>query len=111
MMPEWGQKSMTNPWIFRTCDFLLFAKGITLKSFFLHDQGYQKSIKSQSKINANSMLEKGMQKTWKELQNGTKMGAKIQNKSIKNEVRKSMRKKDAIMQRPGGSAGGAGRHF
>ena len=40
------------------------------------------------------MLEKGMQKTWTMLQNGAQMGAKIKNKSIKNEVRKSMRKKD-----------------
>ena len=57
------------------------------------------------------MLEKGMQKTWKVLQNGAQMGAKIEKTSIKNEVLKSMRKKDAIMQQPGGSAGGAGRPF
>ena len=54
------------------------------------------------------MLEKGMQKTWKVLQNGTNMGTKIKNKSIKNEVQKSMRKKDAIMQRPGGVGGWGG---
>ena len=39
------------------------------------------------------MFEKGMHKSWKMLQNGAKMGAKIENKSIKNEVQKSMRKK------------------
>ena len=54
------------------------------------------------------MLEKGMQKTWTMFQNGTKMGAKIKNKSIKKEIRKSMRKKDATMQRPGGVGGWGG---
>ena len=39
------------------------------------------------------MLEKGMQKTWKVLQNGAKMGANIEEKTIENEVRKSMQKK------------------
>ena len=57
------------------------------------------------------MLEKGMQKTWKVFQNGAKMGAKIEKKSIKNDARKSMRKRGSIMQRPGGSAGEAGRPF
>ena len=33
-MPKRGPKSMINRWIFRTCDFLIFAKSITLKSFF-----------------------------------------------------------------------------
>ena len=47
------------------------------------------------------MLEKGMQKTWKVLQNGAKMGAKIDEKLVKKEVRKLMRKKGAIVQRPG----------
>ena len=32
------------------------------------------------------MLEKGMQKTWKVLQNGARMGAKIEKKSIKNDL-------------------------
>ena len=54
------------------------------------------------------MLEKEMQKTWTVFQNGVKMGAKIENKSIKNEVRKSMRKKDAMTQRPGGVGGWGG---
>ena len=54
------------------------------------------------------MLEKGMQKTWKVLQNGAQMGAKIEKKSIENEVRKSMRKKDATMQRPGWVGGWGG---
>ena len=39
------------------------------------------------------MLEKGMQKTRKVFQHGGKMGAKIEKKSIENEVRKLMRKK------------------
>ena len=41
------------------------------------------------------MLEKGMQKTRKVFQHGGKMGAKIKKKTIENEVRKSMRKRDA----------------
>ena len=41
------------------------------------------------------MLEKGMQKTWKLLQTGAKMGANMEEKSIENEVRKSMRKRGA----------------
>ena len=48
------------------------------------------------------MLEKGMQQTWKVLQKGANMGTKIKKKSIKIGVQKSIRKKDAIMQRPGG---------
>ena len=54
------------------------------------------------------MLEKVMQKTWKVFQNGARMVAKIDKKSIKNEVRKSMRKKDAIEQRPGWVGGWGG---
>ena len=57
-------------------------------------------------IYANSMLEKGMQKTWKVIQNGANMGAKIKNKSIKNEVRKSMRKRGHMQD---GSAACGGR--
>ena len=40
--------------------FLVFCEEYNVKIVFLHDQGYQKSIKSQSKIDANSMLEKVM---------------------------------------------------
>ena len=54
------------------------------------------------------MLEKGMQKTWQMLQNGAKRVVEIQKKSTKNEVRKSMRKKDTTMQRPGGVGGWGG---
>ena len=79
-----------------------------VKIIFLHDQGYQKSIQNQSQIHANSMLEKVMQKIRKVFQNGAQMGATIDKKPIKNEVRKSMRKKDAIMQRPGGVGGWGG---
>ena len=57
------------------------------------------------------MLEKGIQKTWKVFQHGAKMGTKIEKKLIKNDVRKSMRKRGSITQRPGGSAGEAGRPF
>ena len=95
----------------RNLRFLVFCEEYNVKIVFLHDQGYQKSIKRRSKIYANSMLEKVMQQIWKVFQNGAQMGATIDKKLIKNEVRKSMRKKDAIPQRPGGSAGGAGRHF
>ena len=48
---------------FRNLRFLDFCEEYNVKIVFLHDQGYQKSIKSQSTINANSMLEKGMPKT------------------------------------------------
>jgi len=34
MMPERGPKSMTNRWFGETCEFLFFAKSITLNSFF-----------------------------------------------------------------------------
>ena len=50
------------------------------------------------------MLEKGMQKTWKVLQNWAKMEAEIKTKSVKKEVRKSMRKKGPL----GGGAGKVG---
>ena len=33
-MPKWGPKSMAHLWNFGICDFLFFAKSITLKSFF-----------------------------------------------------------------------------
>ena len=54
------------------------------------------------------MLEKGMQKTWKVFQHGAKMGTEIEKKSIKNDVRKSMRKKGSTTQRPGGVGGWGG---
>ena len=53
-------------------------------------------IDKKSNIYANSMLEKVMQKTWEVLQNGAQMGATIDKKSLKNEVRKSMRKKGPL---------------
>ena len=48
------------------------------------------------------MLEKMMQQTWNMFQNGAHMVAKIDKKFIKNEVRKSMRKKGPL-------EGGAGK--
>ena len=51
------------------------------------------------------MLEKGMQKTWKVLQNRANMEAEIEKMSIRKEVRKSMRKKGRMS---GGSAARAG---
>ena len=48
---------------FQNLRFLDFCEEYNVKIVFLHDQGYQKSITNRSKINANSMLEKGMQKT------------------------------------------------
>ena len=48
------------------------------------------------------MLEKVMPKIWKVLQNGAQMVAKVDKKSVKNEVRKSMRKKGPL-------EGGAGK--
>ena len=56
-------KWLTNRRDFGTWRFVVFDEGYNVKIVFLHDQGYQESIKNQSKINANSMLEKGMQKT------------------------------------------------
>ena len=51
MMPKWGPESTINLWIFGTCDFLFFAKSITLKSFFHMIRGTRKL----SKINKRSM--------------------------------------------------------
>ena len=48
---------------FQTLRFLDFCEEYNVKLVFSHDQRYQKSIKNQKKINANSMLEKGMPKT------------------------------------------------
>ena len=53
------------------------------------------------------MLEKGMPKTWQMLQNGAKIEVKIEKMSIKNEVRKSMRKKGR-MPGPAQRVGGPG---
>ena len=78
MMPKRGPKSMTNLWNFGTCDFLFFVKSINVKIVFLHDQGYQKSIKSRSKIYANSMFEQVMQKTWTMFENGIEMVPQIE---------------------------------
>ena len=47
---------------FQNLRFLDFCEGFYVKIVFLHAQGYQKSITKRSKINATSMLEKGMQK-------------------------------------------------
>ena len=55
MMPKSIPKSMKNRCDFGTCDFLFFAKSISLKSFFLHDQGDQK----QAKIHQKSMPKRG----------------------------------------------------
>ena len=51
MMPKRCPKPMTSLWIFRTCDFLIFAKGITLKSFFYMIRG----TRNPSKIHNKSM--------------------------------------------------------
>ena len=51
------------------------------------------------------MLEKGMPKTWKGLQHGARMGTKIEKKLVKNEVRKTMRKR-AHMQDGSAACGG-----
>ena len=48
------------------------------------------------------MLEKVTQQIWKVFQNGAQMGANIDKKYVKNEVRKSMRKKGPL-------EGGAGK--
>ena len=45
-------KSMKKRCDFGTCDFSIFAKSITFKTFFLHDPGHQKSNKNRCKIDA-----------------------------------------------------------
>ena len=91
MMSKRGQKSMTNPCNFRTSDFLTFAESITFKSFFAHDQGYQKSIK----INKNECkfdARKRDAKTWKVVQHGARMGAGIEKKTVKTRSEKRCEK-------------------
>ena len=51
------------------------------------------------------MLDKGMQKTWTVVQNGSKLGAEIEKKTVKNDVRKTMRKR-AHMQDGSAACGG-----
>ena len=75
-------KTCENSMIFRSLRFLVFCEEYNVKIVFLHDQGYQKSITFRSIINANSMLEKVMQKIWKVIQNGAQMGATIDKKPI-----------------------------
>ena len=73
---------------FQNLRFLDFCEEYNVKIVFSHDQGYQKSIKNHRKINANSMLEKGMTKSWKMFQKGTKMGAEIEKVLIKIKIQK-----------------------
>ena len=80
-MAEIDDKSMN----VRNLRFLVFCEGYNVKIVFLHDQGYQKSIKNRWKINANSMLEKGMQKNMRSVpkwrQNGSQNRETINKKS------------------------------
>ena len=46
------------------------------------------------------MLEKGMQKTWRMLQNGSKMGAEINTNPLKNAVQKCVDFWDQFMATP-----------
>ena len=69
MMPKWMPKSLKNRCNFGACGFLVFVKGISLKSFFLHVQGYQK----QANIYQKSMPKRGSGKRCqKELNVGQK---------------------------------------
>ena len=45
------------------------------------------------------MLEKGMQKSWKNIKKWTQKGSEINRKPIKKEVHKSMRKKNVKKQK------------
>ena len=72
--PKINDKSMK----FWNLRFLVFCEEYNVKIVFSHDQGSQKSIKNQQKINANSMLEKKMHKSEKMLQKGARMGAEIE---------------------------------
>ena len=47
------------------------------------------------------MLEKGMQKLWKNTKTWAKKGSEINKKLIKKEVHKSMRKKTELKKKPG----------
>ena len=66
-----------------------------------------RSDSNYGKRETGTQPEKGMQKTRKAFQNGAKIVVEIQKKSIKNEVRKSMRKKGR-MPGPARRVGGWG---
>ena len=51
-------KSMPNLWIFGTCDFLIFAKSITLKSFFYMIRGTRNASKIHNKSMQNRCSKK-----------------------------------------------------
>ena len=79
MMPKRCPKSMINRWIFRTCDFLIFAKSITLKSFFYMIRG----TRIPSKIHKKSMQIRCSKKVCRKHETCQKMEPKWEPKSMK----------------------------
>ena len=79
---------MTNRRLLHTTDFLIFAKSITLKSFFHMIRG----TRNRSKIHEKSMQircsKKGCKNHEKCSKNASKMGAKIYTNPKKNAVQK-----------------------
>ena len=79
MMPKWMPKSLI---------FHVFSKNakmseticFTIENVVL---GMQKRIKNRSKIDAKSMLEKGMQKVWKMMQEWSPNGCQNRSKKLK----------------------------
>ena len=90
---------------FQNLRFLVFfAKSLTLKQFFHMIWGNRNLWQ----INANSMLEKGMQKTWKMLHDGVKMGAQIDTNQQKTMSDNLCEKEAARKVMAGWLAGRAG---
>ena len=92
-MPKRGPESMVNLWNFGTCDFLFFAKSITLQSFFYMMRRPRITLKNY-KI---SMQFRCLENVWKTIktipkwfQNCYKLGAQIQRKPSKHRSNKKI---------------------
>ena len=83
-MPKWRPKSMTNRWNFRTCDFLFFAKCITLKSFFYMIRG----TRNLEKIDKKSMQIRCSKKGCKKHEQCLKFESEWKPESIKSLSKK-----------------------
>ena len=79
MDAEIDDKSM---W-FRNLRFLCFCREYNVKIVFLHEQGYQKSTKNPSKIDAKTRMEKTMPKLRKSEPKGSRNGAQNASKMPK----------------------------
>ena len=92
-MPKRGPESMVNLWNFGTCDFLFFAKSITLQSFFYMMRRPRITLKNY-KI---SMQFRCLENVWKTIktipkwfQYCYKLGAQIQRKPSKHGSNKKI---------------------